>query len=787
MARKKNKKNSRAKRGDAWAQFSSAEMLNRGKQYLEQSKFKDAITCCKKVLKNKDSVDETVLLSLLEKAYTGRIRELAGKGMLKEAFVLLGNMVRSCPGKSTAALRLTLLVRSGQYVEVAREYQRCKDNLTTEQRQRMEVLLGAFLLQGEMLSAEQVDLDARLLQELPLAQEAVRLFSSQEADALRQVLGKISFRSPFKDLRLLLAGATLLDKAPDKAREMLSKIVPDSPYFFLASGFLTRDLAPKDVLAELRALPKKKQQAVRQQYAIAPKTFAALQELAIGKEKPEAMLVFIQRYKSLFSESKWLLLHNNILVHLGRKGARILSKAKLPLAEKSRLMALLAQQNGDNLVALDFWEEYLESRQGGGTPGSKEQALVLRYMATLITSEIDYFTPDSAYDLLRESLEHDPLHAETWLEVARLEKKRSSKKQYYATLNEAVRHLPDNVNILLVVMQAAAERGAFKKAARFAQKILDLDPINTGAQDFVVASHLDHGRKLALQKKWHLAEKELLAAGTRVKSIRFRGRNYIGLGMVRLLQRQEQGLEDIRVGQEENGSALLGSLLTSLEARLYQVPRKWRDRFDRELKQAAAQSTLSRQESLRIFSWLSLFPEKQQVSLRQACQELTRYFSRVADLDWDAKEGLSLCRKLAELDMHAAVLKCARNLGKKYPARDEFTVWQMVAGHLKRQDNFGGQERRKIVVLFDALADAGQYDFVDDIMEFLGKRGLFVSAMGSVPDFLDEEGFGEDDFLNEVFKMPDSGPESKAEQGRQERPKIESLIGRQLSLFGEDT
>ena len=213
-----------------------------------------------------------------------------------------------------------------------------------------------------------------------------------------------------------------------------------------------------------------------------------------------------------------------------------------------------------------------------------EIAMVIRRQATLMKKERHGYTPEEVLDTMLKSLEYDPGHAPTWLGASEYAKRYQSKKQHYAIIQDAVQKLPGEVSILIAAMQAGSNRGAHKKAAGLAAKVLTLDPINTAALDFMVSSRLEHARKLISQKKWTLAEKELVAADTRVRSIRLKGRCRICLGMLLLLQNSDSGLQHIEAGLQENPYPLFGHILVALEARLYGLTKVRQKKFDNLLK-----------------------------------------------------------------------------------------------------------------------------------------------------------------------------------------------------------
>ncbi|PIE72615.1 MAG: hypothetical protein CSA20_07165 [Deltaproteobacteria bacterium] len=762
-------------------------MIKKAREYIKQQKYREAITCLKQAGKAKHPEDTT---PFLEQAYTGRILELSDKAMFKEALILLKNMCHSCPDAQTGILQLTLFIRSGNYTKAAKIYPEIQHQLTAAQRHKTETLFAALAVSKEDIPPNISETQLFPADELHLVRQAIKHFSAEEDDEAANILRSISFRSKFKELRLILAGLMHLRQNSHKAAEILSKASKDSPYAALAASALPHNDSAEQYLQHICTLLPKEQVAYCQQHL--PKARAkALADLAGNDGTALNLLQFIRKHEYLFSQKQYRLLLRNIVPFSGYEGARFITGVKLD-ANKMHLMALAAEHDGAFTAAGDLWTDYLDVTDYTKTASNLEKAAIYRHMAHSVPPELeDESDLTNQIGLLRKALTYDREHVPTWIELADKTKKLGKKKQYYAVLNEASTQFPDNVAILLLTMRAAAERGAHKKASTIARQVLDLDPINTAAQDFIVASRLEHGRKLAAQKKWDLAKKELLAAGTRTKSYRLRGRYRMALGMLLLLQKKtEEGLEAIHQAQQENGIPVLAAVLVVLESRLFGLPVKWQDRFVRELKQAAVhEKPPSKQNISRLTTWLNTFPDAQQRHLYQICQGLSRYFSRITEIDWSQDEGLVLCKTLCNLNMTTALLKYAKHMHKAYPGRKEYKVWSLLAQYRKKPDR-DGSIQRQLTDLLHELDTPETFTFVDEIYDLMEELRLplhasffpsplspFIEAVLNYD--LDEE--GEPD----LFPFPDITEKGRSSSANSRKEK-KGNRGQQLNLFGDD-
>ena len=448
-------------------------------------------------------------------------------------------------------------------------------------------------------------------------------------------------------------------------------------------------------------------------------------------------------------------------------------------AEKYRLCALAAEQDDMPRFAVEFWSDYMETIGQNNTARHKEIAMVIRRQASLKKMDRYVYPPQNILDTMLQSLEYDSDHAQTWIDASEYARRYLGLQQHYAIIQDAVQKLPEEVSILLAAMRAGGNRGAHKKAARLADRVLALDPINTAALDFLVSSRLEHGRKLASQKKWALAEKELLSADTRARSVRFKGRSRICLGMLLLLQNNDSGLQHIDVGRQENPYPLLGHVLVALEARLYGLTMARQKEFDSLLKQHVVRAqAVDPLELHRLISWIFGFEDRHWPQLKAVCQVLKGYFAGAAALDLSPAEGLSLCRALERIDLAMTLVKCSTMLKKKYPDVLEFKVWYLLASAWQKNRPMSSAAYDDLENLFEKLAAKQQFDFIEHIEDILERKGLDHSL------YVDQENMADEEFF--IDFGPFGAPKIMPDREKQEKPvQPAQPSGKQLNLFDD--
>ncbi len=719
MAGKKKKRRRKGRQAPPAARLSVPQLRERLDRLLEQGKDRDALRLAKELVKREDVPENRHVLSL---AYLGRIRGLADRGMLKEAGALVDTMISRCGSvEGTDRLRLVLSIRAASWQEAARHYVRCLPGLAAEERQKVETLFGALLLSGFRELRELLPPDSSVVSHLAPSREALRSFCKGHGKEVRAALGKIPFRSPYRDFRLLLNGCLLQDADPDAAEQSFGRISSDSPYAAIATACRCQTLGGRQVLAAWQHGTAAEQEMFAEALGLGVRETRFIESLAgASLDGYKMYLLITSRNGSLLPAATRKDLLRRLLPHCREKIIDILPRLRgMTQAEAIRCTALAAEADGVFDVAFDFWEQYLDDMDSGDPGYALKAALILRRLAGLEERSGGIFAQKKKQEYLYRSLQHDPTDVDTWLEVIRLSEQREGLKRSYQLVNEALARLPEEPRILLAAMEAAAQRRAFKKAASLARQVLAVDPINTGAADFLLASHLGHGRKLVRQGKMDLARREFEEADVETRSLRYRGRARICLGMLCLLERdRDEGRQWIEAGWMVNGSPLFSRLLTLLEAHLFELPPARTREFARELRAAVGKEKKpAREDVLRLTDWMNSCTGQEWLLLCQCVRTIKGYLSRAGELRWDRDEGLVLCRALHQGGFLVALARVVGPLRRKWPDDPLIEAYELVS---RTRDNGRFLVRGdggRMLELANALEDSGNPLLVRTLQE----------------------------------------------------------------------
>ncbi len=784
MAKKKKKTRNQRHKVAALGSLSQDELWEKGNLYLNQEKYSEAIRFFKQLLKLKE--DPEADQALLQ-AYLGRIKSLASKSMAKEAVALLQIVSDRWPDAKIQPLRLSLFLQTGNFTEAAGLYREYVNHFTSEQQERMDALFGALLLTGTggLLPDNFVE-DSPVVLFYPAALLAIDAVFDGQGEQGRNALKQIPLRSPYRHLRTLLTALLQFPDNKEKGIILLRKINKNSPYFSYAARYLATADSPEFLLQNLAGAQKPERREILASYELNPAQRKALEDLSQNDGQPHNLLHFVRNHQACFTKPRRLNLLGNILPHCGEQGLPFLARhTDLSLLEKNRLSALAAENDNVPSFAVDFWNDYLGSSSEWEPARYKEIGLVLRRMAKLEQRAGHYGTHE-ILDTMMESLKYDPDHAQTWLEASDLARQIFGLARHYRIIQDAVVKLPENVDILVAAMKACGRKGAHKKASGLAQRVLEIDPINISALDFLVESRLEHGRKLAIKKKWQLAEKELQRADTRVKAVRFRGRQQICLGMLLLLQGRKEGMQHIVEGRRENGFPLLSHILAFLESRLYKLPQSHQNQFARELRQLSAEITVDKSEFLRLVGWMLTSEEKQRPVLKESCDSLKKYLTRAASLDWSRDEGLSICKTFYQADLLSPLAKFSKSLHRKYREVIDFRVWELLSTYSDGKKEIPERIIEEIEDMMDHLMDRGRYELAECLEDLLDSSGIYQDHFFDDDD--DDDDFDDDfdDFLDDLFNFgPFKMPEKKAKEDEPASQPKQPRGGKQLNLFDD--
>ena len=490
---------------------------------LRLGRFKEAIELYKQLFKQEAKPDWRDALAA---AYVGRAKMLSAKGLFKEAEVVLGNALALDGAVKEPLLLLSCLVRQGQIEKAlaqALKYTGTDAPEPDQARLLFELTAALFLARPVPLKSGDGDPPARA--EWIAAANAARavlaaLTEQKPADEIEPLLANIPARSPFGPVRLIVKA--LLTDDPAKARRLLDGVPPASPFGPLRLAVeAAMPGEPAEVVGRLGLASAAQRAFAFARLGGGSTSGPSLLERLLDAERggPGTLFNFLSKQAAILPAADIRSACFNLLPQLpDRIIAFEKTFGKLLEAEKARIFALAAETKQDWTRAESSWRAAAQHFvRDGSRDGKLSAGIIYRHLAALALREPmiageDPFT-DPVVSYLKKSLDYDPDHLPTVLQLIKLHRDDGNEKDWHALAEDAVRRFPTESLVLMQAIESAAARKSYKKAAGFAKKLLAVDPINRLARQRMIELQISYARKQMRAKRPGLAWKELAAAG----------------------------------------------------------------------------------------------------------------------------------------------------------------------------------------------------------------------------------------------------------------------------------
>ncbi|MDS4022997.1 MAG: hypothetical protein RKR03_21205 [Candidatus Competibacter sp.] len=656
------------------------QLIARGEALLSAHDYKDAIDVYKLLLK-REPQPEAGWRESLATAYLERAKQLAQKAMYREAAVLWENIPSLCGQAPQPDLYIDWLLRAGQYAKAMSAHARHAVALPAAGE--LETLLAALALAGQREVLQALPPETPLRRQVTAVQAALRAYGQGETEtAVREHLQAISIRSPFRDLRQILAGLLKLETDPAGSPALVERVPPTSPYHDLAE--VVRACAAGEPIRALLALDPALRELAGGLLGLEPRQIKLVREWARLGEKPgdKAMFDFIAANLAAFDRDR---ARRACLALLPAytPGQSVYAKlfGPLPSFETRRFHALRAEREHDLDGALRHWRACADSlsNDAGNPDGRLMAALVLRHMAELAehADDVPWGPPPKTAEYLEESLRFDPDDRDTYLQLAKLRQQEGDDKDYHQWVERAVRQFPDDPQVLLTAVETATARKAYKKAAGFAARVLELDPINSKARNILINSHLAHARKQIRAGKYALAGKELDSASQLERDNARSGIVELNRGLLAYQQHQRERMRQwLQEGVRLAGNPLLGWLRLAVETSRLKLESTF---FQRDLGLGDPRKlTINRADLLALTQMINAYREEGVEDLGAVLEDLEKPLRRAIKQLTDENDLMSVCECLHRTPHHELLEHAATQALERHPNRPLFVYYQIV-------------------------------------------------------------------------------------------------------------
>jgi hypothetical protein len=588
-----HKENRVTKRQKAQAsRIASPEALvERGTEDLKAGRFKDAIESFRQLVKLEPRVEWQQSLAM---AYAGRARTLAAKGMVKEAALVFDNADAANGTVHEPLMHLACLVRAGDSAKAAQLCTRLLGQdvpgISEGDRVRIADLAAALWLAGHPPPLSENERSPTRI--FAAAEKALAAWiGGAPAEEVDGLLNAIPLRSPFKPLRLILKSLIGQNGDADRRDRLLDIIPADSAFSVLArAARLAGSGDRRRILTEWGTLSNAARTFVTEVRGQPAGSARLLTDLSDAERRgPDMLFDTLLKHAPRFPEAD---LRAACLNLLPRAPNRIKPFERhfgpLPAAERHRIRALGAGLEKNWNAFEDNWLHYARDLETAIDPDAAlVRSIVYRHLAETAVEVPGLDRPypgdeDVIAQWLEKSIEADPEDRAGVLKLIARLRETGNLKERNRWADLAVARFPADPAILTEALESAAERGAFRKAAVLAEKLLKVDPINALARQRLIELRIAHARKKLREGRADLAGKALDEAARRERRDAPDGALAIARGLVAVRAgRTEDGWAGVRAGVERLGGGVAGWLRAVLEARAMgfsdqeiQVPRR---------------------------------------------------------------------------------------------------------------------------------------------------------------------------------------------------------------------
>jgi hypothetical protein len=672
--------------------------------HLEKARYRDAIECYKGLLKTERRPE---WLLGLASAYAGRAQALANKGMRREAIEIWRSRAEICGTPLWEGPYVGWMLDDGRFADVMGYLaSRCgaSSQASDDAVAALEAQLAPAMLAADEATLARLPAESPLVRHHPAALAALTAYAANDVAALESALANIPFRSPYRDLRLVLKAMVLWETDRSAASAALSRLPLDGPFERLAAPFRVLVAPDEERLHRLATLNPTQHALALDLLGCPQGCVPLLRALAAANEElsPAALFDLVAKHARDLPDpvatrawqrlSPWAVRH-------GCDSPRIFGSPSS--ADEECATALVQDIKGDWDHAETHWSDAVEEFSTSGKADDRlRAALILRHVA-LGPGHLsrDGVLDDAGEELLTDSLQFDVHDRDVHVRLVQFWRKKGNLKRARARLDFGLGYFPEDVPLLTEAVETALAGGAFKKAAAAARRLLKLEPFNRKVQSLIGNAHLSHAGKQIAADKLGAAKQEIAEAVKWLGSDADQGR-------IQLLQSwtEETGSpERLRLAQQAaagwgGGLSAGWRLLREAQGVFSKVGPTTSDWL---LDEAG----INPKKALVAADLLALVQvlEDQPVIERKGVSPLIPWHAAIIKMAgkpvFDAEPTIRVCEALSRHGEHELVEKFAQAARKRWPERPIFVYHAVAARFAKHRGIMTGRD-------FDDLDEA---------------------------------------------------------------------------------
>jgi hypothetical protein len=736
-------------------------LAERGLDALQRERFKDAIELFKQAIRAEPRPDWKERLA---DAYRGRARDLAAKGMFKEAAMVLENTIVAGGLIRDPELYLSCLMRDSQQQKAAAYLLN-----HPPEREDLEALAAALLVSVPQLPelAPSATPEQRRWRDLAVASRAALAawWDGAPSTELDGRLSAISLRSAFRPLRLLLKTLISPREDADRTRRVLDSIPPGSPFYPLRQAVAAAVFRDDTLDADTwNRLTPRQQTFVTETAGLPPDASQFLVRMAEAERVgPGALFNFLLKQADLPQAD----VRNACINLLPRLPDRVSqferSFGALSPVERNRIQALAAEERGDWEAAVRSWSTTAAAiargaivHRGSDRESNLARGVIYRHLADIASKHPDIEADDGFGDPaaahLKRACEADPEYLPSHLDLIGLYREDASSasdpavaKDWHQLVEETVKRFPDDARVLQQALDSALARKAYKQAAGFARRVLRINAINPGVRRQMIELQISYARNQMRAKRPDLALKGLAEAAEWERA----EAPSAPLRIARALVERRTGAADQAEAKLREGVALAGGGVASW----------FRARLEADLMKAGDEVGWLQQELVRaletaptadaIMAIVAAMGQPEAGDNKKAVASLLRglraWLQQGAAIDWKPAEFQAIAEMLARFEAYDLLRDYAKAARQRDPANSDLRFHEIVSRAHGKADRLSMAEEDDLVALARTAGERQDFHMVTRIRRFLdqdsrgrGRRGGSQRSDWGPPDLDDD-------------------------------------------------
>lgn len=727
---------------------SPGALAERGTEALRRERFKEAIELFKQVIRLEPRPEWK---DGLADAYCGRGRDLAAKGMFKEAAMVLENTLSPGTPVRDPDLYLCCLIRDGQQQRAAAYL------LNHPPEQENLEALAALLVTVPRLPDLAPGASPEQLRWRDLAIAARAALSAwcdgAAAEEIDQRLNRISLRSAFRPLRLLLKTLIARPEDVDRTRRVLETILPGSPFYSLRQAVATAVLRDDASYADTwNRLTPAQRAFVGETMGLSPSASEFLARLTEAERAGPGMLFNFLAKQTDLPRAEVRSACLNLLPRIPDRMPHFERNfGVLTPIERCRVQALAAEARGDWEKAGRFWNATSAAIEDAGSDREANLArgVIYRHLADLAVKyreiEAENFSDDPVIFYLQRACAADPEHVPSRLDlIGQYRADAESAKDWHQLVDETIRRFPDDARVLQQALDSALARKAYKKAAGFARRLLRLNSINPSVRRQMIELQISYARKQMRAKRPDLAMKALTEAAEWERP----EAPSAPLRIAHALVERQTGAPDRAEARLREGVALAGGRVAGwFQARL-EAEHMGAGGETGWLHQELVRARESPPTSEAILAIVAILAKPEAGDNKRAVASLLlgmrSWLRQGAAFDWEAAEFEAVATMLSRFEAFDLQRDYAQAARKRNPANPAWRYHDIVARVRGKAERLSMAEREDLASIADAAAARNDYHMVARINRFIDRqerrprRGRWDSA-GEADEFDDDE------------------------------------------------